>query len=61
MSFKSISIKRFREEVNSVLYFLIDQEFETYEDAIAWWDQNQHKYDEDLFEIGEEDNNEDDG
>jgi outer membrane murein-binding lipoprotein Lpp len=46
---------KFREEVNSVLDFMIDQEFENYETAIDWWDENKHKYDEDLFEIDEDD------
>lgn len=50
----------FREEVNSALDFLIDREFENYEAARAWWDQNKHRYDEDLFEIDVDDDNEND-
>ncbi|MBA7702445.1 hypothetical protein ES703_111213 [subsurface metagenome] len=38
------------EETNSVLSFLIDQEFLSYEDATSWWEQNKDRYDEDLFE-----------
>jgi len=52
---------KFREEVNSVLNFMIDQEFENYETAIDWWDENKQKYDEDLFEIDDGDGNQNDG
>lgn len=38
------------EETNSVLSFLIDQEFRSYEEATSWWEQNKDRYDEDLFE-----------
>lgn len=47
---------KFREKVNLALYFFVDQEFETYETALTWWDQNKHKYDENLFEIEDDDN-----
>jgi HEAT repeat protein len=40
----------FREEVRSVLQFLLDQEFSSYEEAFQWWQQNQHRYDDNLFE-----------
>ncbi len=40
----------FREEVNSVLSFMIDQEFSSYNEAVKWWDSNKNRYDEDLFE-----------
>ena len=47
---------KFREKVNLALYLFVDQKFETYETALTWWDQNKHKYDENLFEIEEDDN-----
>ena len=37
-------------EVNSTLSFLIDQEFESHQDAVSWWELNQDRFDEDLFE-----------
>lgn len=40
----------FRQQVNETLRFLIDQEFETYEEAVAWWNVNQSRYDDDLVE-----------
>ncbi len=40
----------FREEVNSAIGFLIDQEFETYDQAKKWWDDNRDRFDEELFE-----------
>ena len=38
------------EEVNSALSFLVDQEFNSYDEAMAWWDSNKERYDQDLFE-----------
>ena len=40
----------YREEVNSVLSALIDQEFSSYDKAIKWWNKNKDRYDNDLFE-----------
>jgi Skp family chaperone for outer membrane proteins len=40
----------YRQEVNSVLSFLIDQEFDSYDAAAQWWSENQNRYDDDLFE-----------
>lgn len=40
----------YRQEVNSALNFLIEQEFETYEQAIKWWENNNNRFDENLFE-----------
>ncbi len=40
----------FREEVNETLNFLINQEFETYDEAITWWGENKNNYDNELFE-----------
>ena len=44
----------FREEVNAALDFLIDEEFETYEEAEAWWIENKDNYDDELFLIEDE-------
>ena len=41
----------FRDEINEALYFLIDEEFETYEEAQAWWVENKDNYDDELFLI----------
>lgn len=41
---------RFVEETNSALSFLIDQEFQSYEDAVNWWELNKTRYDENLAE-----------
>jgi len=46
---KDLDLK-YVEETNSVLNFLIDREFQSYEEAVVWWEQNKDKYDEDLFE-----------
>jgi len=37
-------------EVNSTLSFLVDREFESYEQGATWWELNQDRFDEDLFE-----------
>ena len=44
----------FREEINETLDFLIEEEFETYEEARAWWIDNKDNYDDELFWIEEE-------
>jgi outer membrane murein-binding lipoprotein Lpp len=44
----------FREEVNQSLDFLIGEEFETYEQGLAWWNENRAKLDEELFPLEEE-------
>ncbi len=41
----------FREVVNETLDFLIDKEFESHKQALAWWNQNKHNYDSELFRI----------
>ncbi len=41
----------FREEINETLNFLVDKEFENYEEAKKWWAENKNKYDDELFEI----------
>jgi hypothetical protein len=41
---------QFREEINETLNFLINHEFETYDEAITWWNKNKENYDEELFE-----------
>ncbi|MGA2172134.1 MAG: HEAT repeat domain-containing protein [Sedimentisphaerales bacterium] len=38
----------FREKVASSISMLIDKEFNSYEEAKTWWEQNRDKYDEDL-------------
>jgi len=40
----------FREAVHATLSFLFDQEFDSYDQAAAWWRQNSSRYDEDLVE-----------
>ncbi len=40
----------FREAVHAALNFLFDQEFDSYDQAAAWWRQNSSRYDEDLVE-----------
>ena len=37
-------------EINETLNFLINHEFETYDEAITWWNKNKNNYDEELFE-----------
>jgi hypothetical protein len=39
----------FRQEVNSSLDFMIDRKFETYGEALIWWNDNKDNYDEELF------------
>lgn len=39
----------FREQVNQSLSFLIEKEFDSYEQAAAWWNENRNKYDSELF------------
>lgn len=41
---------QFREEVNETLNFLINHEFETYDEAVKWWNENEDNYDDELFE-----------
>jgi len=41
---------QFRQEVNSVLQFLLDREFESYQEAAQWWQANKNRYDDDLIE-----------
>jgi len=43
-----------KEEVVSGLSFLIDQEFQTYEQAKSWWNKNKKRFDEELVEKEEE-------
>ncbi len=43
----------FRDEVNQSLDYLIDQKFESYEQGLAWWNENRAKLDEDLFPLEE--------
>lgn len=40
----------FREEINDNVNFLINMEFESYDEAITWWSENKNNYDEELFE-----------
>lgn len=40
----------FREYVTSKLDFLFGKEFKNYNEAVAWWNKNKDKYDEELFE-----------
>ena len=44
------SNSEFRQEVNSVLQFLLDREFESYQEAVQWWQANKNRYDDDLIE-----------
>jgi HEAT repeat protein len=39
----------FREQANQSLNFLIEREFDSYEQAAAWWNENRYKYDSELF------------
>ena len=45
--------KEFITEVQDQLEFLVDQKFNSYDDAKKWWDSNKDRYDEDLFEKDE--------
>lgn len=45
----------FKQEVNSALQFLVDREFETYQQGIQWWQANKNRYDDDLIEIKQAD------
>jgi len=40
----------FRNAVNAILRLLINQDFDTYDEAQAWWAKNRNSYDNDLFE-----------
>jgi len=40
-----------RQLINEALDFLIEKEFETYQEAQSWWLANKDKYDDDLFKI----------
>jgi cell division protein FtsB len=40
-----------RDEVNRSLSFLIDQEFESYEQGLDWWNENREKLDSELFPL----------
>jgi hypothetical protein len=40
----------FREEVSSAIYFLIDEQFDSYSQAEQWWKANRHRFDENLVE-----------
>jgi hypothetical protein len=44
----------FRDEVNQSLDFLIGEEFETYEQGLAWWNVNRAKLDDELFPLEDE-------
>ena len=44
----------FREEINEILDFLIEEEFDNHEEALYWWDRNRDKFDEELFRIDDE-------
>jgi HEAT repeat protein len=41
---------QFREEINEILNFLVNKEFESYDEATTWWNENKSNYDEELFE-----------
>lgn len=41
----------FREEVGSAIEFLVSQQFSSYDEARAWWQENKGRLDEQLFEI----------
>ncbi len=40
----------FRDEVKSAISFLVSQDFNTYDEARAWWATNKDRYGDDLFE-----------
>jgi len=40
----------FREMINTKIHFFFSKEFDNYNDAIAWWEKNKNKYDDELFE-----------
>jgi HEAT repeat protein len=40
----------FRDMVNSKIHFFVSEEFDNYNDAIAWWEKNKDNFDEELFE-----------
>jgi HEAT repeat protein len=40
----------FRDSVKSAINFLVSQEFDTYDQAIKWWNANRNKYDDELTE-----------
>jgi HEAT repeat protein len=41
---------QFQEEAKRILQFLLDQEFNSYDQAAGWWKANRDRYDENLFE-----------
>jgi hypothetical protein len=43
----------FRAEVSQTIMFLVDMEFESYEQAAEWWETNKEKMDDNLFPIEE--------
>jgi hypothetical protein len=44
----------FVQSVNSTLSFLVDKEFQTYEEATRWWAKNKDKYDENLLPVSDQ-------
>ena len=40
----------FHDSVKSAINFLVSQEFDTYDQAIKWWNANRNKYDDELTE-----------
>ena len=42
--------KAVREEAASSIWFLVSEEFDSYEEAKAWWAKNQDRFDDELFE-----------
>jgi len=41
----------FREQVSQAIDGLIGQEFDNYQQAKSWWQQNKNRYDDNLFEV----------
>lgn len=44
---KSPKIRKF---TNESIYFLVSENFKSYDEAKSWWDANRDRYDENLFE-----------
>jgi HEAT repeat protein len=38
------------DEVKWTLDYFVSEEFESYDQAVAWWEQNKQRFDEELFE-----------
>jgi hypothetical protein len=44
-----------RENTSDAIFFLVSEEFVSYDAARAWWDSNAHRFDGELFVPDDED------